>query len=175
LPQIEVTFDIDANGILSVKAQDKGTGKEQHITITASTSLNKDEIEKMKKDAEANAESDKKKKESIEIKNMAETLYYTTEKATKEAGDKLPEADKKTINEKMEALKAVKDGEDLDAIKKATEELSTEAQKIGQVLYNKQETVNNKQGTNEEEKKDEKEEGEFEEVKKGEVKEEEKK
>ena len=193
LPQIEVSFDIDANGILSVKAQDKGTGKEQHVTITASTGLNKDEIEKMKKDAEAHSEDDKKKKEQIEIKNMAETLYYTTEKALKDAGDKLPEADKKSINEKMEILKSVKDKEDIDAIKKATEELSTEAQKIGQAIYQQQSASaeNDPNATadkqaegekNKEEKKDDKkfeksdekdkddknkkEEGEFEEVKK---------
>ncbi|MBU4482104.1 molecular chaperone DnaK [Patescibacteria group bacterium] len=152
LPQIEVSFDIDANGILNVKAQDKGTGKEQKITITASTGLNKDEIEKMKKDADAHAEEDKKKKEQIEIKNMAETLYYTTEKALKDAGDKVPEADKKSINEKMEALKSVKDSDDIDAIKKATEELSTEAQKIGQAIYASQQTTQQKQ----EEKKDDK-------------------
>lgn len=171
LPQIEVTFDIDANGILSVKAQDKGTGKEQHITITASTGLNKDEIEKMKKDAEAHAEDDKKKKESIEIKNMAETLYYTTEKALKDAGDKLPEADKKSIEEKMEALKSVKDGEDIEAIKKATEELSTEAQKIGQAMY-QQPTDNSQQSTEEkpEDKQEEAQEADFEEVKKEEKK-----
>ena len=175
LPQIEVSFDIDANGILSVKAQDKGTGKEQHITITASTGLNKDEIEKMKKDAEAHADEDKKKKEVIEVKNMAETLYYTTEKALKDAGDKLPEADKKSIEEKMEALKSVKDGEDIEAIKKATEELSTEAQKIGQAMYtaSQQETNTKKQDTkdvdeqsNKDKKAEEPQEAEFEEVKK---------
>ncbi|MFH1610847.1 MAG: molecular chaperone DnaK [Patescibacteria group bacterium] len=178
LPQIEVTFDIDANGILSVKAQDKGTGKEQHITITASTGLNKDEIEKMKKDAESHADEDKKKKESIEVKNMAETLYYTTEKALKDAGDKLPEADKKSIEEKMEALKSVlkeddpvsKNGASIEAIKKATEELSTEAQKIGQAMYaaSQQETNTKKQDTkdtNEKSSDDKKpEEAEFEEV-----------
>ncbi len=173
LPQIEVTFDIDANGILSVKAQDKGTGKEQHITITASTGLNKDEIEKMKKDAEAHAEDDKKKKEEIEVKNMAETLYYTTEKALKEAGDKVSEADKKSIEEKMEALKPIKDGEDIEAIKKATEELSTEAQKIGQAMYQQQQAEQTQPADEEapteekpEDKKDEAQEAEFEEVKK---------
>jgi molecular chaperone DnaK len=170
LPQIEVTFDIDANGILSVKAQDKGTGKEQHITITASTGLNRDEIEKMKKDAEAHAEDDKKKKEQIEVKNMAETLYYTTEKALKEAGDKLPEADKKSIEEKMEALKPIKDGDDIEAIKKATEELSTEAQKIGQAMYQQQQAEQAKpaegEASTEEKPEDKKEEAEFEEVKK---------
>lgn len=135
IPQIEVTFDIDANGILNVKAKDKGTGKEQHITITASTGLSKDEVEKMKKDAEAHAEEDKKKKEGIEVKNMAETLIYSTEKAIKDAGDKIGDDIKKPVEEKIEALKKVKDGEDFEAIKKATEELAQVAQKIGEAIY----------------------------------------
>ena len=178
VPQIEVTFDIDANGILNVSAKDKATGKEQKITITASTGLSKEEIERMKKDAEAHAEEDKKKKERIEVKNMAETLYYTTEKALKEAGDKLDEATKKSIQEKMENLKKVKDGDDVEAIKKATEELSQEAQKIGQAMYGAaQQSAGNKQqsagegeqasgGQNKDDNKDDdkKEEAEFEEV-----------
>ena len=178
VPQIEVTFDIDANGILNVSAKDKATGKEQKITITASTGLSKEEIERMKKDAEAHAEEDKKKKEQIEVKNMAETLYYTTEKALKEAGDKLDEATKKSIQEKMENLKKVKDGDDVEAIKKATEELSQEAQKIGQAMYGAaQQSAGNKQqsagegeqasgGQNKDDNKDDdkKEEAEFEEV-----------
>ncbi len=135
VPQIEVSFDIDANGILNVKAKDKATNKEQHITITASTGLSKDEIEKMKKEAEAHAEDDKKKKEMIEIKNMADTLSYTTEKALKEAGDKVDENIKKDVQEKLEALNKIKSGEDVEAIKKATEELSTSAQKIGEAMY----------------------------------------
>jgi len=135
IPQIEVTFDIDANGILSVKAKDKATGKEQSIRIEASTGLSKEEIEKMTKDAELHAEEDKKKKEQVETKNMAETLIFTTEKALKEAGDKITADEKKPVEEKIEALKKVKDGEDYEAIKKATEELSQEAQKIGQKLY----------------------------------------
>lgn len=135
IPQIEVTFDIDANGILNVKAKDKATGKEQSIRIEASTGLSKEEIEKMKKDAELHAEEDKKKKESVEIKNMADTLIFTTEKALKEAGDKITAEEKKPVEEKIEALKKIKDGEDTEAIKKASEELSQEAQKIGQKLY----------------------------------------
>ena len=135
IPQIEVTFDIDANGILSVKAKDKATGREQSIRIEASTGLSKEEIERMKKDAEAHAEEDKKKKESAEIKNMAETLIFTTEKALKDAGDKITADEKKPIEEKIEELKKVKDGGDTEAIKKATEALSQEAQKIGQKLY----------------------------------------
>ncbi|MDD3607602.1 MAG: molecular chaperone DnaK [Candidatus Moranbacteria bacterium] len=135
VPQIEVTFDIDANGILNVKAKDKATGKEQSIRIEASSGLSQEEIDKMKKDAEAHAEEDKKKKEKVEIKNNADTLIFTTEKALKEAGDKISADKKKPVEEKIEALKKVKDGEDIAAIKKAAEELSQEAQKIGQELY----------------------------------------
>jgi len=135
VPQIEVSFDIDANGILSVKAKDKATGKEQSIRIEASTGLSKEEVEKMAKDAEAHAEEDKKKKEAVEARNMADTLVYTTEKALRESGEKIAEDKKKPVQEKIEALKKIKDGDDIEAIKKATEELSQEAQKIGQELY----------------------------------------
>jgi molecular chaperone DnaK len=135
VPQIEVSFDIDANGILSVKAKDKATGKEQSIRIEASTGLSKEEVEKMAKDAEAHAEEDKKKREAVEARNMADTLVYTTEKALRESGEKIAEDKKKPVQEKIEALKKIKDGEDIEAIKKATEELSQEAQKIGQDLY----------------------------------------
>ncbi|HCU71022.1 MAG TPA: molecular chaperone DnaK [Candidatus Moranbacteria bacterium] len=135
IPQIEVTFDIDANGILSVKAKDKATNKEQSIRIEASTGLSKEEIEKMKKDAEAHADEDKKKKENVETKNMADTLVFTTEKALRDVGDKVSADKKKPVEEKIEALKKVKDGEDYEAIKKATQELSAEAQKIGEELY----------------------------------------
>jgi molecular chaperone DnaK len=135
IPQVEVSFDINANGVLSVKAKDKATGKEQSIRIEASTGLSKDEIEKMKKDAEAHAEEDKKKKENVETKNMADTLIFTTEKALRDAGDKISEDKKKPVQEKVEALKKVKDSDDIEAIKKATEELSQEAQKIGEELY----------------------------------------
>jgi molecular chaperone DnaK len=138
VPQIEITFGLDANGILSVKAQDKATGKEQQITITASTNLSKDDVEKMRKEAEAHAEEDKKRRESVEVKNMAETMIYTTEKMMKEAGDKAAADDKKVVEEKLEALKKVKDGEDLEAIKKASDELATAAQKIGAAMYEKQ-------------------------------------
>lgn len=135
VPQIEVTFDIDANGILNVKAKDKGTNKEQAITITASTNLDKDEVERMKKDAEAHAADDKKRRESVETKNMAETMIYTTEKMLKDVGDKAKEEDKKVVEEKMAALKALKDSDDIEAIKKAADELATEAQKVGAALY----------------------------------------
>jgi len=135
VPQIEVTFDIDANGILSVTAKDKATGKSQSIRIEASTGLSKEEVERMAKEAEAHAEEDKKKKELVEARNLADTLIYTTEKALREAGEKISAEKKKPVEEKIEALRKVKDGDDMAAIKKATEELSQEAQKIGQELY----------------------------------------
>ncbi|OGY46357.1 MAG: molecular chaperone DnaK [Candidatus Buchananbacteria bacterium RIFCSPHIGHO2_02_FULL_45_11b] len=135
LPQIEVTFDLDANGILNVSAKDKGTGREQKITITASSGLSKDEVEKMRKEADLHADEDKKKKELIEAKNIADTLVYTTEKALFDAGDKVPVADKKEIEEKAEELKKVKDGDNLEVIKQKSQELSQAAQKIGQAMY----------------------------------------
>jgi molecular chaperone DnaK len=138
MPQVEVTFDIDANGILSVTAKDKATGKAQSIKITASSGLSKDEIEKMKKDAEMHNADDQKKKELVEAKNLAEQLMYTSEKALKDAGDKVPADIKKGIGDKITALKNVKDGQDYGAIKSATETLSTELQKIGQYMSQNQ-------------------------------------
>jgi molecular chaperone DnaK len=113
VPQVEVSFDIDANGILSVKAKDKATGKEQSIRIEASTGLSKEEVEKMAKDAEAHAGEDKKKKEAVEARNLADTLVYTTEKALREAGEKVSADKKKPVEEKVEALKKLKDGDDV--------------------------------------------------------------
>ena len=135
IPQIEVTFDIDANGILSASAKDKGTGKEQKITITASSGLSKDEVEKMRKEADIHAEEDKKKRELIEARNMADTLVYSTEKAIRDAGDKVSADDKKEIETKIEELKKIKDGDDLTALKTKTQELSQAAQKIGSAMY----------------------------------------
>lgn len=135
VPQVEVSFDIDANGILSVKAVDKAAGKEQSIRIEASSGMSKEEIEKMKKDAELHAEEDKKKAEEVEARNLADTLIHTTEKALKEAGDKISTDKKKPVEEKIEALKKIKDTGSIEEVKKATEELSQEAQKIGQELY----------------------------------------
>ncbi len=135
VPQVEVSFDIDANGILSVKAKDKASGKEQQITITASTNLSKDEIERMRKDAELHATEDKKKRESIEVKNMAETMIYTTEKMLKENAEKVKREDKTEIEAKIEELRKAKDGEDLEVIKKLGDELATAAQKVGAALY----------------------------------------
>ncbi len=135
IPQIEVTFDIDANGILNVKAKDKATGKEQKIRIEASSGLSKEEIEKMKQDAQVHAEEDRKKKETVEIKNSADALVYTSEKSLRDAGEKLPTDIKKSIEEKIEVLKKVKEGDDIGAIKNASEDLSRELQKIGEMLY----------------------------------------
>jgi len=135
VPQVEVKFDIDANGILNVKATDKATNKEQAITITASSGLSKDEVEKMKKEAELHADEDKKKQELIETKNLADTMVYTTEKMLRDVGDKVKADDKKEIEEKIEALKKVKEGEDVEAIKKAADELSQLAQKVGAEMY----------------------------------------
>lgn len=163
VPQIEVSFDIDANGILNVKAVDKGTGKEQKITITASSGLSKEEIEKMKKDAEDHADEDKKKSELIETRNIAETMIYTTEKMLSEHKEKVSEEDTKAVQEKIDALKAVTGGEDVEAMKKASEELSQVAQKIGAAMYSKQEQAET--GAQTEEKKDDVKEAEFEEVK----------
>lgn len=135
IPQIEVSFDIDASGILSVTAKDKASGKSQSIRIESSTGLSKEEVERMKKDAELHAEEDKRKKELIEARNMADTLAYSTEKAMRDAGDKITADEKKPVEEAITALNSVKNGDDLEAIKKATENLSQAAQKIGEKLY----------------------------------------
>jgi molecular chaperone DnaK len=135
IPQIEVTFDIDANGIVNVTAKDKGTGKEANITITASTNLSDDEIDKAVKDAERFAEEDKKRKESIEVKNNADQIVYQTEKTLKDLGDKVSAEDKAKIESKLEAVKAVKEGSDIESIKKATEELTQEFYAVSSKLY----------------------------------------
>ncbi len=135
VPQIEVTFDIDANGILNVSAKDKGTGKEQKITITASTGLSKEEIETMRKDAEIHAADDAKKKELIEAKNAADNLIYTTEKTLKEAGDKVTPDDKRPVDDKIMALKNAVNTEDAEKIKTASDELMTAIQAISTKLY----------------------------------------
>ena len=135
IPQVEVTFDIDASGILSVTAKDKATNKSQSIRIEASTGLKDEEIERMKKDAELHAEEDKHKKELVEARNIADTLSYTAGKAIKDAGDKITEEEKKTVEDAIVELDKVKNGDDLEAIKKASEVLSEAAQKIGEKLY----------------------------------------
>ena len=135
IPQIEVIFDIDANGILTVTAKDKATNRSQNITIKDSSALSKEEIEKMKKQAEQFAAEDRNKKELIDLRNQADTLIYTSEKALKDAGDKVPADVKKPVEEKIAELKKVKDSNDADAIKKAIQELGDAIQKIGQAMY----------------------------------------
>ena len=134
MPQIEVTFDIDANGILSVKAKDKTTSKEQSIRIEARSSLSKEDIEKMQKDAEMHAEEDKDKRDAAEAKNLAEQLIYTAERSLKDAGDKVPEDLKKNITAKIDALKKEITANNKDAIRHATEELSSELSKISEIM-----------------------------------------
>lgn len=138
IPQIEVTFDIDANGIVNVSAKDKGTGKEANITITASTNLSDDEIDKAVKNAEKYAEQDKKRKDEIEVRNNADQTIYQTEKTLKDLGNKVSAADKQKVEDKIKALKAVKDGNDLEAIKKATEDLTQEFYGISSKIYQAQ-------------------------------------
>lgn len=137
VPQVEVTFDIDANGILNVSAKDKASGKEQKITITGSTGLNKEEVEKMTKEAEANAEADKKKKEEIETRNHADTLVYTAEKSLKEAGDKVPADVKTEVEEKIQAVKDAKDAS-IEDLKAKADALGESLQKIGAAMYKDQ-------------------------------------
>ena len=170
VPQIEVTFDIDANGILNVKAKDKATNREQHITITASTGLSKDEIEKMKNEAAAHAEEDKKKREVIDLKNQAESLIFTTEKTLKDAGDKVSADDRKSVMDKVEDLRNATKGEDKDLIKKNYDALSEAIQKIGAAMYQQsqagQQPADESASAKASADKDEPVEGQFEEVKK---------
>ncbi len=139
IPQIEVSFDIDANGILNVSAKDKATGKSQSVRIEASTALSKEEIEKLKNDAAAHAEEDAKRRDMVEAKNQGESLAYTAEKAVKDAGDKISEDIKNGVEEKIKALRDLLGGEDLGAIKSASEALSSEMQKIGEAIYKQDE------------------------------------
>ena len=135
LPQIEVTFDIDVNGIVHVSAKDKASGKEQKVTIQASGGLKEDEIEAMIKDAEQNASDDKKRKDSIEVKNRADTLIYSTEKALKEHGDKIADNDKNAIESAITDLKTVLEEDDIDKIKEKTDILAEASMKIGEAMY----------------------------------------
>ena len=135
IPQIEVAFDIDANGIVKVSATDKATGKEANITITASTNLSDAEIDKAVKEAEQFAEEDKKRKEAIEVKNNAEQTVYQTEKTLNELGDKVSAEEKSEIEAKIEEVKKVKDGDDIEAIKKAMEDLTQAFYKVSEKLY----------------------------------------
>ena len=135
MPQIEVTFDIDANGIVNVSAKDKATGKEQQIRIQASGGLSEEDIERMVKEAEENAETDKKKREAVDARNHADSLINETEKNLKEHSDKIPESDKNKINSDIEELKKVKDGDDIEAIKSKTEVLVQSSLKLGEAIY----------------------------------------
>jgi len=143
VPQIEVTFDIDANGIVSVSAKDKGTGKEQKIQIQASGGLSDEEIEKMVKDAEANKDEDKKKRESVDVRNQADTLLHTTEKNLKEHGAKISDADKKIIEDASSDLKETIKGTDAEIIKKKTQTLVEASMKLGEAIYKSQEKKEN--------------------------------
>jgi molecular chaperone DnaK len=156
LPQIEVAFDVDANGILTVTAKDKATNKTQSVKIEGTIGLSKEEIEKMKKEAEIHAQEDIKKKDLIEAKNIADNLIYTCEKTLKEAGDKVSADIKKDVDDKVAALKKTKEGDNIDDIKKQTEELSQSIQKVGAEMYK-----NKSQDKPEEGKSPETEEGKY--------------
>jgi len=135
IPQIEVTFDIDANGIVNVSAKDMGTGKEQSIKITASSGLSEEEIERLVKDAELHADDDKKRRELVDARNMGDSLIYSTEKSIKEAGDKLDESTKSDINAAIESLKKAMEGENTEEIKRLSEELTQKSHKLAEILY----------------------------------------
>ena len=154
VPQIEVTFDIDANGIVNVSAKDKGTGKEQKIQIQASGGLSDDEIQKMVKEAEANKEEDKKKRESVDARNQADTLIHSTDKNLKEHGSKISDTDKKAIEDASTGLKEAIKGTDTDAIKKKTETLVQTSMKLGEAIYKSQQNTK-PDGSKDDKKKDE--------------------
>ena len=135
IPQIEVTFDIDANGILKVTAKDKATDKSQEITISGSTALSDDEVDRMVKDAESHAEEDKKRKDEIEVRNQVDSLAYSTEQTVKDLGDKVPEDQKKSVEEAVAEAKTALDGSDIEAIKKAGEKLTEVGQKLAEIVY----------------------------------------
>ena len=138
IPQIEVTFDIDANGILSVKAHDKGTGKEQKITITASSGLSKDEVEKMQREAEMHAAEDTKRRDEVETRNTADTMAYTAEKTLREQKDKIPSHLNQEVENKVQAVRSALQGTDIEAIRKAMQELNESMQKVGAAVYQQQ-------------------------------------
>lgn len=141
VPQIEVTFDIDANGIVNVSAKDLGTGKDQHITITSSSGLSEEEINKMVKDAEANAASDKAKRESVDAKNEADSLVYQTEKSLKELGDKINGAEKQKVEDAVAELKKALESDNTADIKAKTEALKQASYKIAEELYKQQQAA----------------------------------
>ena len=135
VPQIEVTFDIDANGIVKVTAKDKATGKSQQITISGSTALSDDEVDRMVKDAEAHAEEDKKQKDEIEVRNQTDSLCYGAEQTLKDLGDKVPADQKKEVEDAIAEAKKALEGTDIDAIKAAGEKLTEASQKLAQIVY----------------------------------------
>jgi molecular chaperone DnaK len=135
VPQVEVTFDIDANGILNVSAQDKATGKQQNITITSSSGLTKDEIDRMMKEAESNAAEDAKHKQEIEVRNQTDSLVYSTERSLGEHGSKLPEADRKAIEDALGEAKEALKTDDLERMQRAQQALMQAAQKLGEIMY----------------------------------------
>jgi molecular chaperone DnaK len=164
IPQIEVTFDIDRNGILNVKAKDLGTSKEQKITITASSGLSKEEIDKKVKEAEQFSEEDKKLKEKIELRNQADTLIYSVEKTLKESGDKVSEDEKNEITENIKDLKAALEEDNAEKIKSDIEKLTTSSHKLAEEIYKKasaqtqqQEEHTESEESSEADRKDEKE------------------
>ncbi|MGA8850572.1 MAG: Hsp70 family protein, partial [Aeromicrobium sp.] len=135
VPQIEVTFDIDANGIVNVSAKDRGTGKEQSMTITGGSALSKDDIDKMVKDAEEYAEEDRQRREAVESRNQAETLSHSTEKFLAENGDKIDEATKTEVQADLDALNEALKGEDAEAVQAAVTKLGESSQKMGEAMY----------------------------------------
>ena len=144
IPQIEVTFDIDANGIVNVSAKDKGTGKEQKIQIQASGGLSDEEIKKMVKDAEANKETDKKKRDSVDSRNQADTIIHSTEKNLKEHGSKINESEKKAIETAISDLRNSLKGTDIEDVKKKTQSLVQASMKLGEAVYKSQQKTGNK-------------------------------
>ena len=138
VPQIEVTFDIDANGILNVRAHDKGTGREQKITITASSGLSKEEVERMQRDAEAHAAEDAKQREEIETRNTADTMAYTAEKTLRDHKDKIPADLNTEVEGKIQALRTALHGKDIEAVRRATQELNEAMRKVGTTVYGQQ-------------------------------------
>jgi molecular chaperone DnaK len=148
MPQIEVAFDVDANGILHVSAKDKATGKEQKITIQSSGGLSKEEIEKMMRDAEENAAADESRRELIEEKNKAESMMHSTEKSIREHGDKLPAPDKQEVESAIKALKEALESDDIDRIKSANDVLTNASMKIGQHIYSQQQAANGSDSSN---------------------------
>jgi molecular chaperone DnaK len=138
VPQIEVTFDINADGILEVRAQDKGTGKEQKITITASSGLSKDEVNKMAREAESHAAEDTRKKEEVEARNVADSLVYTAERTMREQGDKIPADLRQQVEGKIAAVRSALQGTDVNYINSTARELSEAMQKIGAAVYGQQ-------------------------------------